>query len=119
MPSSASRVALLARAIAATGLLWLGLTACSYEGPPVPLPPPPGPATIGSTADGTGRIDPLPDATQSRPSLSPAYLDCQRAAQFARLDFIRTCSKVQSPAGCRVEAATAYRERMKQCGTLL
>ena len=118
-PPGGSQPALLATAIAAASLLWLGLTACSYEGPPVPLPPPPGPATIGSTRDGTGRIDPLPDATQSGPSLSPAYLDCQRAAQFAESDFVRHCSMAQSPAGCRIEGATAYRERMKYCATLL
>ena len=96
-PSSRSRPACPARAFAAAGLPWLGLTACSDGGPPVQLSPPPGPATIGSTADGTGRIDPRPDPTQSAPSLSRAYLDCQRAAQFAGSDFIQLCSKPQSP----------------------
>ena len=117
--SCRSHPAVRVRPVAAASLLWVALTACQYDGPPIPLPPPPGPATIGSTQDGTGRIDPLPDATQSGPPLSPAYLDCQRTAQFARQDFIRTCSKSQSPAGCRTEAAIAYRERMKHCAILL
>lgn len=119
MVSSGFHPAVLVRPVGAAMLLWLVLTVCQYDGPPVPLSPPPGLAMIGSPGAGTGWIDPQLNARQPGPSQSPAYLDRQRAAHSARCDVVYQCSTVQLPAICRVDAANANRERMKYCVALL